>query len=135
MFALDTNTVIYFFKGMGRVAEHLLSLSPREVAVPIVVLYELEVGLAKSRSPKKRREQLGAMLARVQLLPFGAEEARVGGRLRARLEQAGTPIGPLDSLIAATALAHGATLVTRSTSEFGRVEGLRLADWYDAPLL
>ena len=94
MFALDTDTLIYFFKGMGRVSENLLATPPREIAVPAVVLYELEVGLAKSRQPTKRRHQLKTLLEPVRILPFAAEEARTGGRLRARLERAGTPISP-----------------------------------------
>ena len=55
MYALDTNTVIYFFKGMGNVAEHLFSLPSSEIVLPSVVLYELEVGIAKSNSLAKRR--------------------------------------------------------------------------------
>jgi tRNA(fMet)-specific endonuclease VapC len=47
------------------------------------------------------------------------------------LEARGLPIGPLDVLIAGTALAHGATLVTRNLREFSRVEGLKLENWYD----
>ena len=58
MYALDTNTVIYFFKNMGNVAQHLFSLPPHEIILPSVVLYELEVGIAKSTSPEKRRTQL-----------------------------------------------------------------------------
>ena len=45
MYALDTNTVIYFFKGMGNVASHLFSLPPHEIVLPSVVLYELQVGI------------------------------------------------------------------------------------------
>ncbi|MEE8367938.1 MAG: PIN domain-containing protein, partial [Thermoanaerobaculia bacterium] len=92
--------------------------------------YELEVGIAKSMAPKKRRRQLDVLLDSAVLLPFGAEEARTGGRIRAQLERAGTPIGPLDTLIAATALRHNATLVTRNLDEFRRVEGLAVIDWY-----
>ena len=67
------------------------------------------------------------------MLPFGPEEARVTAQLRARLESQGTPIGPLDTLIAGTALAHGGVLVTRNLREFARVPGLALEDWYGAP--
>ncbi|MBE2201548.1 MAG: hypothetical protein IAE79_23250 [Anaerolinea sp.] len=48
MFVLDTNTLIYYFKGMGRVAERLLAHSPQEISIPAVVVYDLEVGIAKS---------------------------------------------------------------------------------------
>ena len=58
MYILDTNTLIYFFKGMGNVPKKLLATSPKEIAVPSIVLYELEYGIAKSNSPTKRQAQL-----------------------------------------------------------------------------
>lgn len=131
MFILDTNTLIYYFKGMGRVAERLLSHSPREIGVPTLVLYELEVGLAKSVRPEKRRAQLSDMLAVVTLFPFAAAEARAAAGIRAALEERGEPIGPYDILIAATALANQATLVTHNVDEFNRIEGLAVVDWYE----
>lgn len=130
MLHLDTNTLIYFFKGQGGVAERLLAHAPGQLALSSVVVFELETGLAKSRQPRKRREQLRSLLSLIKVIPLGEEEAQVCASLRARLEKAGTPIGPMDTLIAGTALCHGATLVTRNVSEFGRVEGLRVVDWY-----
>lgn len=130
MFVLDTNTLIYYFKGMGQVAERLLAHTPQEIGIPAVVVYELEVGIAKSAQPEKRQQQLAALLAVVTALPFGVAEARQAAQIRAALEAAGTPIGPYDVLIAATALAHGGTLVTHNVQEFSRVVGLQLVDWY-----
>jgi tRNA(fMet)-specific endonuclease VapC len=130
MYALDTNTVIYFFKGQGRVGERLLNTPPTEVALPAVVVYELEVGTAKMDAPEKRRKQLDELVAATTVLPFGIEEAKIGARIRVSLEGAGMKIGPLDNLIAATALRHNATLVTHNVGELGRVEGLAIRDWY-----
>lgn len=130
MFALDTNSVIYFFKGMGRVAEHLLATPPTDVCIPTVVVYELEVGLLKASRPKRRRRQLGELLRWVRVLPFDRDEARESAGVRALLERAGTPIGPMDVLIAGTAKANGATLVTHNTTEFGRVKNLAIEDWF-----
>ncbi|MBK7897150.1 MAG: type II toxin-antitoxin system VapC family toxin [Candidatus Promineifilaceae bacterium] len=130
MYVLDTNTLIYFFKGMGHVPKNLLAHSPKEIGIPTVVLYELEVGLAKSAKPEKRRQQLAEMLAVMILLPFGEVEARHAAQIRATLEQAGQPIGPYDLLIAGTAWAHNHTLVTHNVKEFSRVAGLQLEDWY-----
>ena len=129
-FALDTNTVIYFFKGRGRVAETLLGIPPTQVAIPSVVVHEVETGIAKSAEPGKRREQLQALLDAGRVLPFGREEAFRAAGLRAALEREGRPIGPLDTLIAGTALAHDAVLVTHNTAEFTRVPGLRVTDWF-----
>ena len=130
MFALDTNTLIYYFKGMGRVAARLSGCAPSEIGIPIVVVYELETGIAKSQRPRKRREQLDVLLAAAKLLPFDRAAARQSAALRASLESKGTPLGPLDCLIAGIALAQGASLVTRNCAEFDRVAGLRVVDWY-----
>lgn len=130
MYALDTNSLVYFFKGMGRVAEHLLATPRAELSVSAVVLYELETGIAKSSSPERRRAQLDQFISAVTILPFGSAEAKASARIRADLERAGTPIGPLDTLIAGTAFHHGATLVTRNVREFGRIEGLSVTNWY-----
>jgi tRNA(fMet)-specific endonuclease VapC len=130
VYALDTNTVVDFLRGAGRVTERLLGTPPAEVALPAVVLYELEVGIARAGDAERRREQLRELVARAALLPFGAREAAAAARLRTELESRGEPIGPLDTLIAGTAIACGAILVTRNTREFGRVLGLRIEDWY-----
>ncbi len=130
MFVLDTNTLIYFFKGMGGVSKRLLSTPPSEIGVPTIVLYELEVGIAKSSSPGKRRAQLDVITGLVSILSFGQEEAMASARLRAGLERAGSPIGPLDTLIAGTALSQGAVLVSRNVAEFGRIRDLRVENWF-----
>jgi tRNA(fMet)-specific endonuclease VapC len=130
VYALDTNTLIYFFRGEGNVASRLLAMPPREIAVPAVVVFELEVGIAKSHQPRKRRGQLDALLALVTVLPFDHAAARCAAELDAALSAAGTPIGPMDTLIAGSALARRATLVTRNVREFRRVKGLKIEDWY-----
>lgn len=129
-YALDTNTLIYFFKGMGHVAETLLDTPPVEVGIPAVVVYELEVGIRKSQHPEKRIGQLNAVLRAARVLPFDHACSQAAAALRAELEVQGTPIGPLDALIAGTALAHDAVLVTHNTEEFNRVSALRVTDWY-----
>jgi tRNA(fMet)-specific endonuclease VapC len=129
-YLLDTDTLIYFFKGEGRVAQHLLAVPPNEIAIPAIVLYEIEVGIAKSSSPQKRRAQLEDFLSLVHLIPFGGKEARIAANLRARLEGQGRPIGPYDILIAGSALANNCTLVTHNKAEFERVERLKIEDWY-----
>lgn len=131
MFVLDTNTVIYYFKDMGGVATRLLATPPRDVAISAVSLFELEVGIQKSSASAKRRKQLDTLVGLVTVLPFGAQEARAAATIRAKLEKRGTPIGPLDNLIAGTAAVHGATIVTRNVDEFSRVRGVRVANWFD----
>lgn len=130
MYVLDTNTVIDLFKDRGGVAERVLATPPAEIGLSAVVLYELEVGAEKSDRPARHREQIATFARLATLLPFGVAEARAAARLRAQLEAAGRGIGPYDTLIAATALATGATLVTHNTDELARVNGLRLEDWF-----
>jgi tRNA(fMet)-specific endonuclease VapC len=70
------------------------------------------------------------MLAVVRILPFHEGAARAATEVRLALERTGSAIGPLDTLIAGTALAHSAALVTHNTREFSCGPGLRLLDWY-----
>lgn len=129
MYILDTNTLIYFFKGIGNVADKLLAASPKDIGIPAVVIYELEYGIARSTSPKKRMKQLEELFSLVEVLPFGNEEAKTSATIRASLEKKGTPIGPYDVLIAGTALSKQGILVTSNTKEFSRVPKLKIIDW------
>jgi tRNA(fMet)-specific endonuclease VapC len=130
MFILDTNTLVYFFQGRGRVAERMLAVPPSEVGLPAVVLYELELGVLQSKAPRRRHEQLQELLEAVSVLPFGRAEAKSAARLRALLEREGRGIGPYDTLIAATALARFGTLVSHNVREFSRIPDLKLEDWF-----
>ncbi len=127
--ALDTNTLSYYFRKEGRVAERFLALPPQALALPAPVVYEVNFGLRKAG----RREQLvgfGRLVELILVLDFDTQAADHAARIRVQLEANGTPIGPLDLLIAATARRHGCTLVTHNTREFSRVPDLLLADWY-----
>ena len=130
MYVLDTNTLIYYFKGQGQVAQNLANVSPQEIAVSTIVYFELQVGIAQSTSPAKRTQQLQQLLSRVNLIPFDGDAALAAATIRAQLEQQGTPIGPIDVLIAGVAVALEATLITHNVNEFSRISGLAVADWY-----
>lgn len=130
MYILDTDILIYFFKGMGRVASKLLSVPPGEIGIPSIVLYELRTGIAKSNNPKKRLAQLMEVVSLTEILPFGEKEAESAADVRADLEIRGMPVGPYDILIAGTALARNAVLVTHNYGEFERIHGLKVTDWY-----
>lgn len=130
MFVLDTNTLIYFFKGMGNVSARLLQTPPKDIGIPSIVIYELEVGIGKSPSPQKRSQQLTALISTAKVLPFGLKEAKSAAQIRVNLEKMGRPVGGYDVLIAAIAITNGAILVTHNTQEFERIKHLQLADWY-----
>ena len=129
MFLLDTNTIIYFFKDIGNVAASILAQSPQDIAIPVISLYELEVGIAKSTSPAKRKKQLNTFASQVNIFQFGPKEARVAAGIRAELEKRGTPIGPYDILIAGTAVSTNSILITNNKKEFARVDRLRIDNW------
>jgi len=129
LFLLDTNTIIYFFKDIGNVAASILAQSPQDIAIPVISLYELEVGIAKSTSPAKRKKQLNTFASQVNIFQFGPKEARVAAGIRAELEKRGTPIGPYDILIAGTAVSTNSILITNNKKEFARVDRLRIDNW------
>jgi tRNA(fMet)-specific endonuclease VapC len=127
---LDTNIMIYFFKGIGNVSNRFLATPPNEIAIPTIVIFELEVGIAKSKFPRKRRAQLEELISLVNIIPFNYVEAQSAAKIRAKLEMQGLSIGPYDVLIAATAMTQNSILVTHNTKEFNRIEGLKVEDWY-----
>ena len=134
MLILDSNTISYYFRGDPLVVPRLQALRPAEVGVPAIVEYELRYGLMRlpSEAAAPRLAALAQLLRPMQMLPFDSDCAAQAAHVRVSLEAAGTPIGPHDTLIAATALRHQATLVTRNTREFSRVPGLHWLNWHDA---
>jgi tRNA(fMet)-specific endonuclease VapC len=93
-----------------------------------VVVYEIEYGMLKIVS-SRRRSIVDQLLAGIDQVPFDNQAALESARIRVDLETRGLAIGPLDLLIAGTAVSRGATLATINTREFSRIKGLRLTDW------
>ena len=130
MYLLDTNACIQFLRDPGSaVARRLAAVPAGEVALCTVVKAELYYGAWRSADPDRSIQVLEAFFGNLGSLPFDDLAAEVYGRIRAYLTQQGQLIGPNDLLIAATALAYGATLVTHNTREFTRVPDLRIEDW------
>jgi tRNA(fMet)-specific endonuclease VapC len=129
-YILDTNTLIYYFKGIGNIATQLLAKPPNDIGIPTIVLYELEVGIAKSVRPRKRKAQLQEFISLVNIIPFSCAEAKCAADIRVKLEKKGNLIGPYNILIAASAMANNNILVTHNQREFQRIRGLKLEDWY-----
>jgi len=115
---------------MGNVAKNLLSKSPKDIAIPSIALFELEVGIAKSKSPMKRRQQLESLVSIMTTFPFDTKEAKFAAAIRVDLEKSGQPLGPYDTLIAGTALGTNSTLVTHNTKKFSRIKNLSIEDWF-----
>lgn len=129
-YLLDTNIVRFALRARpSAVLERLAGVRPDQVAVSVITACELRFGAARSHRAAHYHALIDTLLARIDILPFEPDAAAVHGRVRSALEGIGKPIGPLDTLIAAHALASGRVLVTNNTREFQRVDGLVLDDW------
>lgn len=123
---LDTNVCIDLLRGKVR-GRRLPAYD--QCRLPAVVVAELWTGANKSAEPDAHRRSLAAFLELFAIAPFDAAAARHYGEIRAHLEKAGTPIGPLDQLIAAQARSLDAILLTANLREFRRVPGLKCQAW------
>jgi len=126
---LDTDTVSFGLRGQGRVAAKLLEQSPSDLCMSSLTLAELRFGAEAKRSRKLHR-LIDTFAENVPTVPFDAEAAGRFGLVAAALSRAGTPIGVVDTLIAAQAVALGLTLVSNNTQHFRRVSGLKLENWF-----
>ena len=129
-FLLDTNMCNYLIKRQpAQTLVRLQSLDISTVGISSITLSELEYGVSKSSKSEQNKMALVEFLAPLEILPYDDAAAANYGPLRAFLESQGTPIGPLDTLIAAHALALGCTLVTNNVREFSRVPSLAVENW------
>ena len=132
MILLDTNICVYIINTkpaavLARFQQYRLG----DIGLCSVVAAELAFGVAKSGSARNR-QALEMFLAPLTILPFDAAAVWAYGDLRADLERRGTPIGSLDTMIAAHALSQQALLITNNTREFAKVPGLQLDNWVTA---
>jgi len=131
-YLLDTNTASYVIKGnFPRVRERLLKVPMAEVGISVVTEAELRFGMARLPEATRLKTVVEEFLLRVEVLPWNSEAARHYARIRATLEKEGEPMGNLDMMIAAQALAADAVLVTHDRA-FRRAKGLRVEDWSKA---
>lgn len=128
-YLLDTDTCIYALKQDESILQHLLSTAREDVAISVITEAELRTGAAKSSAPGKTLRLLENFLHPITIIDFTSDDAIAYSTVRAKLERAGTPIGPLDTLIASQAVARELILVTNNEREFRRVPGLDLENW------
>ncbi|MFQ5775412.1 MAG: type II toxin-antitoxin system VapC family toxin [Kiloniellaceae bacterium] len=128
-YLLDTNIVSDLVRNpQGRVTQRIREVGEAQVCTSIIVAAELRYGATKKGSPRLTA-QLDAVLGALEVLPFEAPADIAYGLLRARLEQAGQPIGGNDLLIAAQVSALGYTIVTDNERDFARINGLPRENW------
>jgi tRNA(fMet)-specific endonuclease VapC len=127
---LDTNTCIHIIRRRHPdLLRRLEAYDVGDVGVSSITVAELRFGAEKSARPSQNHEALERFLIPLEIAEFDGSAASAYGRIRSLLEARGTPIGPLDTLIAAHAVGLRATLATNNVREFGRVPGLEVEDW------
>ncbi len=128
-YLLDTNTASYIIKGnTPRVRERLLRVPMAEVGVSVITEAELRFGVARQPEASRLKIAVEQFLLRVEVLPWDSEAAKTYALIRTAVERDGKPMGNLDMMIAAQALAAGVVLVTHDRV-FRRVKGLGIEDW------
>ncbi len=130
IYLLDTNICIYAINMRSKsVVEKVRQRSVDEIAISSVTVAELEYGLQKSSRKNTTREALVEFLAPFSIIDFTSLDATEYGKIRAFLEEKGTPIGAYDLQLAAQALARDLTLVSNNEREFSRIPRLKLENW------
>ncbi|HET7318726.1 MAG TPA: type II toxin-antitoxin system VapC family toxin [Nitrospirota bacterium] len=129
-YMLDTNICIYLIRQKPpKVLKHSKSHAVGDIGISSITLVELRYGVSKSLHVEKNREALDEFILPLEIADFDEKAAREYGEVRAELERAGKPVGSMDMLIGAHALAQGATLVTNNTREFRQIKNLKIVDW------
>ncbi|HTM45962.1 MAG TPA: PIN domain-containing protein [Polyangiaceae bacterium] len=127
-YMLDTDTVSFALRGIGDVAKRILRHKPSHICISAITLAELRFGVDKKRSPKLEH-LVDSFVRGIHIAPFDDAAAIQFGKVASALSGSGRPIGELDSLIAAHAIALGAILVTNNIRHFGQVAGLHTENW------
>ncbi len=129
-YLLDTNILIFLLKrGNKKLLDNISKREYGELSISSITLAELEFGAQNSSKPEQNRSVFLGALSAINVIDFDDNCAFEYGKIRKDLKENGTPIGPMDMLIAATALANNMIMVTNNVGEFSRVKGLKVEDW------
>jgi tRNA(fMet)-specific endonuclease VapC len=128
-YLLDTNIASCIIRGTSPVVDRrLVKVAMSQLAISAVTEGELRFGAARLPHAARLHAMIEEFFLRVAVLPWDSDAAQEYGQLRATLERDGQPMGNLDLLIAAHALALGAVLVTNDHA-FARIKKLKIEDW------
>ncbi|MEQ1312522.1 MULTISPECIES: type II toxin-antitoxin system tRNA(fMet)-specific endonuclease VapC [Acinetobacter] len=129
IYLLDTNICIYVINNKPQhVFERFKQYQLGQLAISSITASELAFGVEKSGS-ERNKQALNKFLSPLEILPYDEQAIWHYAKLRQNLQSIGKPIGSLDMLIAAHALALEVVLVTNNTKEFERIDGLKLENW------
>ena len=126
---LDTNICSYILcRHPANMIERFAALDRGALWLSAIVAAELRFGAAKLGVPRFQAA-VEAWLAGFDVRPWPLEATQHYAQIRAALERTGTPIGGIDLMIAAHALAEDSVVVTNNAREFHRVPGLAVEEW------
>jgi tRNA(fMet)-specific endonuclease VapC len=129
-YLLDTSICVELIRGRrARMIKQMAERPTAHFALSAITVAELQYGAEKSQRPQHQRQALEKFLLPFTILEFDYDACVAYGKIRAHLEAGGTPIGSLDTLIAAHAVSRGLVLLTRNLTEFKRVPGLKAENW------
>lgn len=128
MILLDTNVVVAFLNGDKSILKRI-RVEIDEIGLSTLVVAELDYGAKVSQRSEDNLEKLYRLLEIIQVVPFDIECARIFGTIKSKLRSIGKPTGEVDALIAATAMAREAILVTGNKKHFENIEGLKIEVW------
>lgn len=129
-FLLDTKYFIYIIKKRpADVINRFKNIDPGDIAISSITLAELQFGVMKSSDPVRNQEALNKFIIPLEIVDFDYFDTLEYGKILAYLESKGTPIGPLDTLIASQALSKGLILVSNNLKEFSRIPDLMMGNW------
>lgn len=128
-YILDTDTIIYFLKGMPSITERIASISPGEINTTIINHAELLFGAFNSARKQKNLKKVGMFLDAIKILPFCEQASAIFAEQKAGLKKRGTLLADLDLMIASITLRHEMVLVTNNSRHFERLKNLRLENW------
>jgi tRNA(fMet)-specific endonuclease VapC len=129
-YLLDTNICIYIIKKKPpEVLQKFSSYGLGEIGLSSITVAELQYGVQKSQAVERNEKTLEKFISPLEIAAFDFKASLIYGKIRAQLEAKGTPIGPLDTLIAAHAMSLNVTLVTNNTREFLRIPDLKVINW------
>ncbi|HED00317.1 MAG TPA: type II toxin-antitoxin system VapC family toxin [Proteobacteria bacterium] len=129
MYLLDTDTIIYNFKGHAAVQGNLRHHLYDPLKISVVTLMELYYGAYKSQKTASNLAKLKTLENSLEIITLGKECVEIFGMLKANLEKSGTPLDDFDLILASCALTHNLILVTNNVKHFQRIEGLKITNW------
>ena len=128
IYLLDTDTVSHIVRNHSKVIKNLIKHEDDEICISAITNAELFYGLEKKGSDRLFNE-VRSIIGKCSIIDFDKSQSELYGKIRAKLEKAGSPLGDMDMLIAAAALSTGAILVSHNKKHFSKIKGLKVEDW------